>query len=265
MIDKIEERARRALRDPKIAWLFEGLPARLADDPRVLKHLLVSWGDGNPVATDSPAYQRAFAAVDEVQNARELRDRIATIYHDPKLRAEIGVERLEQAWRDPETAYAELIKRSATGRLSPSLDAALNALGEVREFAAASGAPISPQAPAANPLPSAPSAVEAEIKELLHKSVAGKLSAAEDARLDQLYAARVGRDEAGLSHRETATAPAPSEFDRLIQKSVSGRLSSVEDARLNELSQARAAEQGLVEQDDQPARGGNFEEANSGE
>src|SRR5262249_30818872 len=89
--------------------------------------------------------------------------------------------------------------------------------------------------------------IDAEIKALVNKSAAGKLSQAEDARLNRLYETRVARDEAqGPPRQQPVRAPA-GEFDRLIQKSVSGRLSAAEDARLNQLSQARAVEQGLVD------------------
>jgi type VI protein secretion system component VasK len=258
-IAKIEANARRALGHKDLQWLVSDLPAGYADNPAALRALLVAAGQQDPKFSDSAAYHAAHSALAELQQTRDLRDTVARLYHDPKLRAQVGDDKVEAAWRNPEMARQFLIQRSVTTGLSPELDLALNVIGEARQFASEQG--IAEPAPAAVPIPTDSTKRETEIATLRTKSVGGTLSKAEDARLNQLYEARIGRETGAeaAAPRQDGKKPA-GEFERLIGKSVGGKLSPAEDSRLNELSQARAVEQGLVDIDDLSDHGDVSEE-----
>lgn len=254
-IERIESRASRALAHPDLAWLLDDLPSGYKNNPKAISALLVAAADADPAFASSPAYKAAHAALVPLGEARDLRDRLAAAWHNPRIRAEVGEARLAAAWRDPESAFRELIQRSAAGGLSPALDAALNTLGEYREFARANGQAL-PQ-PSEAPIPSDVGKVESELAELRTKSVNGNITKAEDARLNQLYEARVARENTDAAAEIAAHAKAlgmrdrpAGEYRSLIEKSVTGKLTAEEDSRLTQLSGARAIEQGLVTQDD---------------
>jgi hypothetical protein len=245
MIDDLSTRARQALAHPRLRHLMALIPSEDRGDPRALALWLSTAASFDPRGASSQAYKDVFSAVQAWGEARDLNDRVSRAYHNPKLRAEIGVERIEAAMRDPETAYAELIERSAAGGLSPALDEALNMLGEVRQFVTERGGEMPP--PAVAPIPTDAVGRETEIQRLIAKSVAGELTKAEDQRLDELFEAQTDDAEAAAA---TRTAAAPDEFDRLVQRSISGELTPEDDARLNHLAGARAIEAGLVPEDD---------------
>jgi hypothetical protein len=254
-IAKIEANARRALDNPALRWLLSDLPPAYADNPAALRALLTAAAEQDPKFSDSAAYHAAHSALAELQQTRDLRDEVARLYHDPKIRAEFGDARVEAAWRDPAAAYHELIQQSAAGGLSPELDRALDVIGEVRQFASEHG--IAEPVPAEVPLPTNAGKAEGELAALRTKSVSGTLTKAEDARLTKLYEARIAREDTGAveelaAHRKALGIPAKpaGEFERLIGKSVGGALTPAEDSRLNQLSGERAIEQGLVTQDD---------------
>jgi hypothetical protein len=254
-IDKIEANARRALGHKDLAWIMANIPREYRDDAKVVRSFLTGVAEVWPEFADSAAYHSAHSALAELQQTRDLRDTVARLYHDPKLRAQVGEARVEAAFRDPATAYRELIQQSAAGRLSPELDRALDVIGEVRQFASEHG--IAEPAPAEVPLPTNAGKAESELAALRSKSVAGTLTKAEDQRLTQLYEARIAREDTGAAeelaaHRKALGMPAKpaGEFERLIGKSVGGKLSPAENDRLNQLSGERAVQQGLVTQDD---------------
>jgi hypothetical protein len=254
-IDRIEQRARSALGHKDLAWIMANVPREYRDNPAVIRSFLVTAAEGWQEFADSAVYHSAHSALAELQQTRDLRDQVAAIYWDPKIRAEFGEARVEAAFRDPATAYHELIQQSAAGGLSPHLDKALDVIGEVRQFASEHG--IAEPVPAEVPLPNDVGKAEAEIKSLVGKSVSGRLSAAEDARLTKLYEARIAREDTGAAAEIAAHAKSlgmrdrpAGEFERLIGKSVGGKLSPAENDRLDQLSGARAVEQGLVTQDD---------------
>jgi hypothetical protein len=251
---KIEANARRALGHKDLAWIVAHVPREYRDNPKVIRSFLVTAAEGWAEFADSAAYHSAHSALAELQQVRDLRDQIAAVYWDPKIRAEFGEARVEAAFRDPETAYHELIQQSVAGRLSPELDRALNVIGEVRQFASEHG--IAEPAPAEVPIPGDAGKAEAEIKALRGKSIDGTLSRAEDARLTKLYEARIAREDSGAAaelaaHRKALGIPAkPDQYRSLIDKSLNGKLTPEEDARLTEMSGDRAVAQGLITQDD---------------
>jgi hypothetical protein len=106
-------------------------------------------------------------------------------------------------------------------------------------------------------LPTNAGKAEGELAALRTKSVNGNITKAEDARLNQLYEARIAREDTGAAAEIAAHAKALGMRDRpaadyraLIDKSLAGTLTPSENDRLNEMSGARAVEQGLVTQDD---------------
>src|SRR6202043_378965 len=144
-----------------LQWVMAHVPREYRDNPAVIRSFLTTAANGDPSFADDPAYHAAHASLAELQGARDLRDEVARLYHDPKIRAEFGEARVEAALRDPATAYRDLIQRSATGGLSASLDRALDVLGEVRQFASEHG--IAEPAPAEVPIPAAPGKAESDL------------------------------------------------------------------------------------------------------
>jgi hypothetical protein len=258
-IDKIEANARRALGHKDLQWVVAHVPKPYQDNPAVIRSFLVTAAEGWPEFADSAAYHSAHSALAELQQTRDLRDEVARLYHDPKIRAEFGDARVEAAFKNPAVAREELRALSVSGKLSKEADQALNLIYETQEYSRQYGIPEA--APAVVPIPSDSTKRETEIAELRSKSVAGTLTKAEDARLNQLYEARIGRETGAeaAAPRQDGKKP-PGEFERLIGKSVGGKLSPSEDSRLNELAQARAVEQGLVDMDDLPDHGDVSEE-----
>src|SRR6202043_319552 len=150
-----------------LQWVMAHVPREYRDNPAVIRSFLTTAANGDPSFADDPAYHAAHASLAELQGARDLRDEVARLYHDPKIRAEFGEARVEAAFRDPATAYRELIQRSATGGLSPSLDRALDVIGEVRQFQSEHGIAEAPRTEA--PIPGDVGKAEAEIKSLVGK------------------------------------------------------------------------------------------------
>jgi hypothetical protein len=258
MTASLEQRARHALAHKDIKFIFDDLPAGYRDNPKALRELLIGVVEGHRLASSS-AYKEAHAALSELQDARDLQHRIATAYHDPKLRAEFGEARIDAALRDPAAAYAELLDLSAKGKLSAAAVRAFDTLAEAREYSRAAGQEWS--APQQEQIPTDNTKRETEIATLLSKSADGKLSKAEDARLLSLYEARLASE--ATENPAPASAPKrPDEFRQLAEKSITGKLTTAEDARYTELAQARAVEQGLVDPADMPD---NFSEEGSDE
>jgi hypothetical protein len=248
MIDKIEARAREALRHPHLREVIAVATPAERDDPVALRRLLAMAAEvakevGHPAA-DGRAIDDALESLAPVERARGLRDQVARVYHDPKLRAEAAAAGFdfEHLANHPDEAYALLVAR---GRLSAEADQALSVIAEVRQFASESGQAL--PAAAEVPIPSGADGQEQEIQALLAK---GRLSASEDQRLTSLYEAKIGREERAAAAAASAPAKQPDEYRRLIAKSVDGGLSPEENGRLDSLAQQRAKDAGLAEPED---------------
>jgi hypothetical protein len=250
---KIEARAAAACRHPDLAWVMKYIPKQYRDNPAVIASFLTTAANADPSFADDPAYHAAHASLVELRETRDLRDQVAALYWDPKIRAEYGDEAVERAWKNPSVAYEMLLKRSASSAegLPRHLDEALNILSEVREFGRANG--IAEPAVAEAPIPSDGTKREAEIAELRTKSVTVGLTKAEEARQLKLYEARLGSEigaEAAAAPRQDGKKPA-GEFERLISRSVAaGKLTPDENSRLNELAGERAVETGQISRED---------------
>jgi hypothetical protein len=158
-IDRIEQRASRALAHPDLAWLLDDLPNGYKNNPKAISALLVAAAAADPAFAESQPYRDAHAALVPAVAARTLRDQVSELYWSPEIRAKFGTARVAAAFRDPATAYRELIQQSAAGGLSPHLDKALNVIGEVRQFASEHG--IAEPVPAefrCRPMPARPRA-----------------------------------------------------------------------------------------------------------
>jgi hypothetical protein len=253
-------RARKALASPELRWVDACIPKQHANNIGVIRHLLGYAATLDPKVRDSAAYAQCLTAMSEIDRERTLARQISEAWHDPKLRAEVGEARMEAALRDPETAYQELVGRSATGRLPPHLDAALKALGEARHYATDMGIPLAPGAPSAPvAVPSDKASIDSEYAQLVGESTKRRLSESEIARMTALKAEQIKREPAvpaGATPQETAAhrkalglpESPPSEYQQLVQKSVSG-LSPAEHSRMIELKGeqlgvGRAGEQG---------------------
>jgi hypothetical protein len=184
MTDSPLARARKALASPALRWVDQCIPREHANNIGVIRHLLGYAATLDPKVRDSAAYAQCLTAMSEIDRERTLARQISEAWHDPKLRAEVGEARMEAALRDPETAYQELIGRSATGRLPAHLDAALKALAETRQYASDMGIPLAPGAPSSPvAVPSDKAAVDAECRELTRTSASRRLSESEQARM----------------------------------------------------------------------------------
>src|SRR3954465_14761042 len=106
MIDKLQQRAAAAM--AKSSWLFRDLPEGYPGNPAALKALLGAAGDQDNKFGDSAAYREAHAALTDWEGAVALQNKISEAYWSPELRARFGAERVEAAFRDPETAKIEL-------------------------------------------------------------------------------------------------------------------------------------------------------------
>jgi hypothetical protein len=249
------DRARQALSHKDLAWIDRLIPRQYADNPVVIRKLLATAALGLPSLNDNPRFTECVAALGEIERAQSLQNQIAAVYHDPRLRAEVGSARLEEAWRHPEAAYAELVARSAKGRLPPHLDAALDVLGSARQWGAENNIPMTGHAPAAA-VP-AGEGLDREYDALIAKSAKGRLTTAEDQRLDQLAEARATRENAAPSQQRQPDGPRPpTEYDRLIRKPESS-LTSAERSRLDELAGHRAVEEGRISVEDLAAERGD--------
>ena len=270
-LDKLEQQFRRAFAHPMFDELRALIPKEDQNDPKALAQWLTFAAEADPKGARRPGFHAAHAALHELNSAHDLQDRIGAIYWDPKLRAEVGEERIEAALRDPAGAYAELLERSVSGRLSPQLREAFKVLGEVRQFVTDNGGEWT-SAPA--PLPTDATGRETAIVELNKKAVSGRLSEAERDRLEALYRSRLSGGNAAEAEdarlaalaREGAATPAElashakalgmrsrptGEFARLLEKSIGpGGLSADERSRMLEMSGQRAVEQGLATQED---------------
>jgi hypothetical protein len=237
------------------------IPRADHNDPRALSGWLTAAALEDPAGARRPGFLAADAALQELNSALDLQSRIATVFHDPKLRAEVGVERIEAALRDPEGAYAELIQKSAAGKLSPQLNEALNVLGEAREFARENGAEWTAAPPP--PIPSDSTARETEIAALNLKSINRAITPAERERQLQLYEQRLAGESAAETEPKTAGRPRdgagrfqqpdkPSgEYARLLEKSIGrGGLSATERSRMLTLAADWAIASGQVSADD---------------
>jgi hypothetical protein len=250
MLDRLEAKAREALKHPHLREVIAVATPAERDNPAALRRLLAMAAEvakevGHPAA-DGRAIDAALESLAPVERARSLRDEVVRVYHDPKLRTEAAAAGLdfEHLANHPDEAYALLVAR---GRLSAEADRALSVVAEVREFARESGAEL-PQA-AATPLPGSADGQDAEIAALLAK---GRLSPTEDERLTSLYENRVARQEAAEAAREAAgdAKASPDEYQTLIAKSVSSKLSPDENARLDHLAGARAISEGRADPED---------------
>jgi hypothetical protein len=249
---KIEARVAAALKNKGVAWIFRDMPKEFRDDPRELREYLLAAAEGDPNLANTEPFRAAYGALHEVAQVRELRDKVAALYHNPKVQLAAG-DKLDWYMAHPSAAYEALM---SDPKLAVELGAdlvqevKLAALG-ARDFAAEHG--IVEPAVAAKAIPTDPGKASSEYQDLIKKSVTGKLTDEETARLHALAGGQVERDAAvENAHVAAITAPAskPGEYDKLISKSVTPgqKLSASEETRLNELATSRAEAAGLLEQ-----------------
>jgi hypothetical protein len=253
-VTKLEKLAAAALRHPHLRWIMKEVPARYADNGRVIASLLVAAATADPGLADNEAFATAHASLSQVNEARDLRDQVARLYHDPELRRLAG-DRLDFYMANPADAYQKLLEVSASAnsnRERQAIHDAMLAAQEAIDFQAEHGgggaAPSTPQVT----LPSDPGVAEAEYKKLIEKSIsAKKLSLDEDARMHALALGIVTRRDAAEAVRiaaATAPKPEPGEYERLISESTERPLDAGEQGRLEELATDRAASAGLLEE-----------------
>lgn len=252
MIDELAARARRALGHKQLRHLMALVPAEDRANPRALVEWLTTAAAHDPNGARGEGYKQAYAAVHKWREAQAIADKVARLYHDPRIRAAAG-DKLDWYWEHPTEAIKALhdLADSNPGLLGERLlDDALDAAYAAREFATGNGV----QEPSAEkPIPTDPTGRETEISQLLDKSVTKGLTKEENVRLDHLYADRVAAEMAAEERQASAPAASkadPSEWQRLIDKSLDGTLTPAENARLNDLAHARAVNDGLIEADD---------------
>jgi hypothetical protein len=227
------DRARQAMQHEALAWVWAEIPTELRDSAEVVRHLLVAAAGADPSLGESPVYARAHSLLVAAGREQELQQRISAAYWNPQIRAKFGAARVEEAWRDPETALVELRSMSTNGTLPPGADQVLDTIYEAREFARENGGTLSGPPPAAAPIPTDPAAANAERKALIAKSIGGTLSKAENARLNALIAAGASADEVAAHRKALGVPAAPAERKTLIQKSVAGTITPAESEQLN--------------------------------
>jgi hypothetical protein len=249
-IAKVEARVAAALKNKAVAWIFRDMPKEFRDDPRELREYLLAAAEGDPNLANTEPFRAAYGALHEVAQVRELRDKVAALYHNPKVQLAAG-DKLDWYMAHPSAAYEALMSNP---KLAVDLGAdlvqevKLAALG-ARDFAAEHG--IAEPAVAAKSIPTDPGKAATEYDELIKKSVTDKLTAEETERLQQLAGAKVAREnEAGEAAAAALTAPAakPDAYQALIKKSVAGPLTDTEQTQLHELATSRAEAAGLLEQ-----------------
>jgi hypothetical protein len=259
---QLEDRYNRALAHPKIKWLTNLIPAQLRDHPHIVLSIIsAAIAQGDPKLADDAAMNSLDAAARSLMAGRDLSNRIATAYHDPEIRAQMR-HPPETYWTRPDIAYRELIDLSVAKpdvfKKYPILDQALNAVGEAQVFHEEHGLPAPAQAaPVTRPIPVG-ATLDAEIGELVKKAVTTKLSKAEDARLDELYGARMARQEAA------ADKPAPvsgseQRYRDLIKRSLGPEgLTAADQTQLDALISAR------IERDYGTQEGNGHDRADNG-
>src|ERR1051326_5003695 len=114
MISDIKARAAAALQHKDLSWIMREVPARYRDNPAVIGKLMAAAAAGNPRLADTEAFQQAHAAVGEFGRVSDLADRVARLYHDPRIAAEFGDQRAYFLGH-PEEAYRLLIESTGSG------------------------------------------------------------------------------------------------------------------------------------------------------
>jgi hypothetical protein len=250
-VSKLEKLAAAALKHPDLAWIMKHVPARYADNGRVIRELFTAAATADPGLADSEAFSMAYANLAQVSEARDLRDSVARLYHEPEIRAAAG-DKLDWYFAHPRDAYAALLDASASGSIKQvAYDAMVAAQGAI-DFEAEHGDGSAPSTPPPA-LPSDPGKAEAEYRKLIEKSITKRelMTATDEERMNALALGIVTRRDAAEAVRiaaATAPKPEPGEYEKLIEKSVDGGLNDTESTRLNDLATDRAASAGLLEE-----------------
>ena len=249
------ERARGAFKGP-LRRVLDALPSRYKDEPSVLLSIMSAVSGSDPALIDRPAWREAHSAVLAWNEAHGLAQKVSRLYHDPRLRAEFGADRIEYFYKHPDEAYAALITAGAEGGIKDrdAAHEALEAIGHVRAFSETHGLAYDGGTPTALPsLPPTAAGQDAAYRELIQKSLRGRLTADETERLDRLAGARAAAEERGENAAvvaRQAPAPAPGEYERLIKTSVTGPLSAGQQARLEQLAGQREVGAGRASAED---------------
>jgi hypothetical protein len=251
-VTKLEKLAAAALKHPDMSWIMKHVPARYRDDSRVISELLVAAATADPGLADNEAFATAHASLSQVSEARDLRDKVARLYHDPEIRAAAG-DKLDYYFSSAgvRDGYAALLDASASGSIKQvAYDAMVAAQGAIDFESEHGGGSASSTPPPA--LPSDPGKAEAEYRRLIEKSISDKkLTLTEDERMHALALGIVTRRDAAEAVRiaaATAPKPEPGEYERLISESTERALDAGEQGRLEELATDRAASAGLLEE-----------------
>jgi hypothetical protein len=249
-VTKLEKLAAAALRHPDLRWIMKEVPARYADNGRVIASLLVAAATADPRFADNEAFATAYASLSQVNEARDLRDQVARLYHDPEIRAAAG-DKLDWYFAHPRDAYAALLDASASGSIKQVAHDAMVAAQGAIDFESEHGGGSAPSTPPPA-LPSDPGKAEAEYKALIEKSITKRelMTATDEERMHALALGKVTRADAAEAVRIaalTAPKPEPGEYERLISESTERPLDAGKQGRLEELAGERAASAGLLE------------------
>lgn len=159
-------------------------------------------------------------------------------------------DKLDWYWAHPAAALQALRDPKLAAQLGVNLTHEIGlTVMEAQQFREEHGIADAPP-PAAEPLPNDAGKREAEIAELRTKSVTGRLTAAEDARYNQLLEARLAVETAEENSTKPAATNQPDEYQRLVEKAVSGTLSPEESSRRDRLLEARLVESGAITHED---------------
>jgi hypothetical protein len=194
MARNLREEARAALAKPRFRQLLALVPAAERNDARSLLRWLSAAAEFDRSGAESDEYNEAYTSLHRLAAAQDVYDKAVRLYHDPKIRAAYGDDKVNAAWDNPAVAKELLLKESAAGRLPSEADAALATIYEIEEMGREAGVEL--PAPTATPLPSSADGVQREIDELLAKVAKGRLTEDEDKRLTSLYEQRYPENEA---------------------------------------------------------------------
>jgi hypothetical protein len=209
-VAKLEKLAAAALKHPDMSWIMKHVPARYRDNAAVIRELLVAAATADPGLADNEAFATAHANLTQVTEARDLRDQVARLYHDPEIRAAAG-DKLDWYFAHPRDAYAALLDASASGSIKQvAYDAMVAAQGAI-DFETEHGGGSAPSTPPVT-IPSDPGKAEAEYKALIEKSITKRalMTATEEEKMHALALGIVTRRDAAEAVRiAAATAPKP--------------------------------------------------------
>jgi len=252
---KSEESVRAALRHPALAWVVKHVPPAYRDDLAVIGKIMAAAATGDPAFAATRPFVEAHAALGEAARVRDLQGRMAEIYNDPHVQAAVA----ERGWdwwaARPELAYKSLIELSQTDPkylgTAERLHEVIATVREASDFAAEAGQVSRPDALA--PIPTSNARIDDEYQKLISKSLDGRLSQAEQTRLETLASAREERVAEEFDAKLAATTPAPDEYRGLIRKSLDGKLNAAEQSRLEALAGQKAVRDGMLSQEDHDA------------